>query len=407
MAVLKDLVSILAINCGSSSLKASLFSWNPRAKEFERLLDGSVDGINTTPVMKVNGKEVPIEQKVTYISSALECLLNFLYKNPELEYAINQIAGIGHRVVHGGNFKKSMKITPRVIDEINTASELAPLHNPSCLAGISAAVQFFGEKLPHVAVFDTAFHQTIPPYASTYGLPHKISQEYKIKKYGFHGIAHAFLWEKYLSTYHQPGKKKVITMQLGSGCSIAAINDGQSLDTSMGFTPLEGLLMSTRAGDMDPAIIGFLCAKKNMTPNEVINLCNFDSGLWGVSDHLSKDMRELIESSSTNPQAELAVEIFVYRLTKYIGAYITVLEGLDVLIFSGGIGENSSYIREKVVSKFDWFGIVLDKEKNQEAVRLSPGSIHKLSATNSTVEVFALGCDENFYIAEETLRLIR
>lgn len=249
---------------------------------------------------------------------------------------------IGHRIVHGGDFATPQRITPEVEKKLQALSELAPLHNPASLESLDLARRRFPE-IAQYACFDTSFHRTLPPVAALYPIPLELSKKHRIKRYGFHGISHAYLSRTYYATH--PLKDKVIAMHLGSGCSLAALHEGKSVDTTMGFTPLDGLMMATRSGELDPAIVSYLCKQEHKSPEEILTLLNEDSGLKGISGNGS--MKELLQS--TDPQAQLAVDMFVYHLIKAIGAFYFVLKGADALLFSGGIGENSPILREKVL----------------------------------------------------------
>lgn len=310
-----------------------------------------------------------------------------------------EIAAIGHRYVHGGpDFIKSILINDLVIEKLKKTLDLAPLHNESCLKGIEQCKALFG-NVPQCVVFDTAFHSTLPEEAALYAIPLDLTRKYHIRRYGFHGISHASLWELYKKNR---GEGKIITLHLGNGCSISAIDNGVPKETSMGFTPAEGLIMGTRAGNIDAGVIEFLSRKENKSASEILKILNFESGLLGVSS-LSSDMRKLLESQE--PSAKLAIDMFCHRVLMYIGAYQAVLGGVDALVFSGGIGENSPVIREKIVQAFEQQGIYLDKEKNESAVKAQPGSFKEISKEDSKIRVFVAGTDENRYIARETIRI--
>jgi len=312
-------------------------------------------------------------------------------------FEIHSLQGICHRIVHGGEkYVKATVITPAVEKDLAKLSELAPLHNPPALEGIAAAQALFPQVM-QVGVFDTAFHAHLPPKAAFYPIPWELSQKYRIKRYGFHGIAHAFSWKKYVELSGNP-KSKVITVHLGSGCSLAAIEAAVSVDTTMGFTPLDGVMMATRSGELDPAIVAFLCEKEKKSPDEVIRLLNHQSGLLGIAG--SSSMQDLLKK--TDSQAKLAIEMFLFHIQKKIGAFIAVLEGVDALIFSGGIGENNPELRQKLVKTFGWYGLSISDEKNRSCKGLSPGSIESINDTNS---LYVVGSDENALIAEECRKL--
>lgn len=399
---------ILVINCGSSSLKLSVFQIN-KFQKLDRLLDSHLKGINaeqqSIEIHAQKGKQKKICEGISDLQAALKVSLEALVENG---LSIPTICAVGHRVVHGGlRYFKSTKITPTVVSQLEKISILAPLHNPACVAGIKSAIDYLGNNILQFAFFDTAFHHNLPQYASQYALPFALAEKYQIRRYGFHGISHQFLYESYFLHKKKKPKKnsKIITAHLGSGCSMTAIRGGSSVDTSMGFTPLEGLIMSTRTGDIDPSVLEFLCIHEKKTPKEMIQIFNDDSGLLGISKRTS-DMKVLEELSKKNERAKLAIEMFCYRIVKYIGAYQAGLKGLDAIIFSGGIGENSASIRAKIIASLKWMGIVCDAKKNRQAVNLSPGEVKELSLPDSSIEVFAIGTDENGFIAQEILKLI-
>lgn len=339
------------------------------------------------------------------IETALKTCLDGILQLPCLDFSFKNILAIGHRVVHGGDkYFKPTHITPKVLKNLDELSELAPLHNKSSVEAIKSSLNYFGDQIPQFALFDTAFHHDLPLYASTYALPIALSKKYRIRRFGFHGISYSYLWEIYAKHTPHASKKRVIALHLGSGCSLAAIKGGRSIDTSMGLTPMEGLVMSTRSGDIDPAIIEYLCRQENKSAEEITRLLNYDSGLKGVSG-TSSDMQVLLQQKTQRPQASLSIEIFCYRILKYIGAYIAALEGIDALIFSGGIGENAAEIRKRILKKLSWYGVKLDAKKNRRASSLHSGEILKINQPHSTVEILVIGTDENAYIAQEIAKL--
>lgn len=351
-----DKKGILAINCGSSSIKITLFD-------------------DLKPVKSIQGQPGELKQ-----------LLQDHFAD-----ALPRLKAIGHRFVHGGDqFYRTTILTPEVIHALEKLNELAPLHNPFCLEGIRIA-QKWAPDVWQAAVFDTAFHHDMPKVASSYA----ISEKWGIRRYGFHGIAHQALWNSYQKQVSQTGR--VITLQLGNGCSATAICDGKSLDTSMGFTPAEGLVMGTRAGDIDSALMPYLCQKLKLSPQEVLRIYNNESGLLGISN-VSSHMEELLKSA--DPHAQAAIELFNYRIVKYIGSYIAVLGGLDALIFSGGIGENAVSIRENIIKGLSGLGLKLDSKRNDQAVGLSIGSLQSIHASDSTSTIYVGAVDENHEIAK-------
>jgi acetate kinase len=321
---------------------------------------------------------------------------------------LSQVEAVGHRVVHGGErFSQSVVIDEAVLAEIEALSELAPLHNPASLAGIHGAKTVLGSTVPMVAVFDTAFHHTLPPVARTYVLPHELAARHRIRRYGFHGIAHASLVAGYAAF---PGstleKDRLITLQLGNGCSVTAIAGGKSVETSMGFTPLEGLVMGTRSGDLDPSIVSYLAHRENVDASEVERWLNEQSGLLGVSGR-SNDMRELLHAAAQDERAALAIELFCHRVRKYIGAYLAVLGGAEALVFGGGIGGGSPEIRARICTGMEWCGLLLDTDRNMAAVGLPPGSAARISHDAAALTVHVVAYDEETRIARETVRCLR
>lgn len=380
MAILNSLI----INAGSSSLKVSCFD-----SKLHKLHEAQLSNMLS-------------EQPQLNLDGVKSCLSGSFTVSNGLKYIFEKIEAftpsvIAHRIVHGGpHYFRKTEINDNVINELKDLYRLAPLHNPACVEGIESAKSAF-PALPQFAIFDTAFHHTLTPTAYTYGIPYDLTKKYNIRRYGFHGIAHAYLWKTY-NRITQNSNGSIITLHLGNGCSAAAIKAGRSLDTSMGFTPLEGLLMSSRCGDIDPSIIQYLTHETNQSIDEVTNLLYKKSGLLGVSEE-SSDMKALLESKS--PQAQLAIDIFCYRILKYIGAYQNILQGCDAILFSGGIGENAASIREKIIAGLEWQGVALDKRANEKAKGLSTGAVELISSSTSKLAVYVIGVDENYAIAEE------
>jgi len=353
---------ILVINCGSSSAKYKLYA----VEKDVFLAEGVVEKIGEkqpTHTHKINDKE-PVKKKVAAADhhDAMELILNILIdKELGVIKTLDEITGIGHRVVHGGEeFNRSVIIDEKVIASITKFIKLAPLHNPPALSGIKAISKLMPNK-PQVAVFDTAFHQTMPQNAYTYALPYKLYKKYGVRRYGFHGTSHKYVAAKAARILKKSAEElKVITCHLGNGCSMTAVLNGKSIDTSMGFTPLEGLVMGTRCGDIDPAIVEFLMEKENMTIQQIDDMMNKKSGLLGISE-VSNDMRELqAVVKEGNEQAKLALEVFYYRIKKYIGAYIGIMNGIDAVVLTAGIGENNPWLKERlekdlsaILSKFN------------------------------------------------------
>jgi acetate kinase len=321
--------------------------------------------------------------------------------------SVADIHAVGHRVVHGGeHFKHSVKIDEAVLRAIEECIELAPLHNPTNIKGIQAARDVFGGGLPQVAVFDTAFHQTLPEFAYLYAIPYQLYRRYRIRRYGFHGTSHRYVAYRYRQLKKiERTETNVITIHLGNGCSIAGIRHGDSIDTSMGLTPLEGLVMGTRSGDIDPAIVDFIGVKEGLSSREVETLLNKQSGLLGISG-LTNDMRELLEEEkeSNDRRAHLAIEVFCYRVRKYIGSFLAATGGSDALIFTGGIGENSPEIRQRICNGLEWMGVELDDEKNSTARNGFEGDI---STAGSRFPAFVIPTDEELLIARDTVRCVK
>lgn len=396
-------MKILVVNAGSSSLKYQLIDMDGEKVLAiglcERIgIDGSVLTHKKGDLKKVIEK--PMSTHKEAISVVLEALC-------DKEYGaignLSEIDAIGHRVVHGGeSFNKSVVIDSSVMAAIEDAVELAPLHNPANIMGIKACQELFG-KVPNVAVFDTAFHQTMPEKAYLYAIPYEYYEENKIRRYGFHGTSHGFIAKQAAQMMGKPIEElKIITCHLGNGSSIAAINGGKSVDTSMGFTPLEGVIMGTRSGDIDPAIVGFLCEKKGIDASEVINILNKKSGLKGASQ-LSNDFRDLLEASEKgNKRAAVTIDMMVYRIIKYIGAYAAAMNGVDAIVFAGGIGENAIPARAKVLEGLSFLGVDFDKEAND-----CRGTAVKITKSGSKVCAFVIPTNEELVIARDTMTLTK
>jgi acetate kinase len=320
----------------------------------------------------------------------------------------HEIDAVGHRVVHGGaRFQDPVCLNDGVITEIDQLSELAPLHNPPCLAAIHETRAQLGADLPMVAVFDTAFHATMPKTASTYAIPHDLAIRYGIRRYGFHGIAHGSMANSYAElTGTDLLETKLITLHLGNGCSAAAIKEGRSIDTSMGLTPLEGLVMGTRSGDLDPAVMSYVCRKEQVDAETVERWLNERSGLLGVSG-LSNDVRLLLKAEAEgNTHAALALDLFCHRARKYIGAYLAVLSGADTVIFGGGIGEHAAAVRTRICQGMEWCGLRLDPSRNEATIGLSPGAGARISRDDARLAAYVIAVDEETWIARETLRCL-
>jgi acetate kinase len=318
----------------------------------------------------------------------------------------SDIAAVGHRVVHGGEaLTRSMIITEDVIKQIEDCIDLAPLHNPQNLKGIYAIKKVFGGTVKQAAVFDTAFHHTLPDYAYLYAIPYQFYRRHKIRRYGFHGISHRYVQYRYRILQNLERENvNVISIHLGNGASVCAIRGGRSRDTSMGMTPLEGLVMGTRSGDIDAAVLGHLAHKEGFSIMDVEAVLNKQSGLLGISG-LTNDMRELVAEAVENDdrRAKLAIEMFAYRVKKYIGAYLATMNGASAVIFTGGIGENSDYVRGKILEGLDWMGIQVDAERNKATIRGREG---KISPEGSRLETWVIPTNEELLIARDTLRCL-
>ncbi len=317
--------------------------------------------------------------------------------------SLSDLDAVGHRVVHGGEkFQKSVRIDKAVLAGIEDCIELAPLHNPANLKGIKACQDLLGEGVPQVAVFDTAFHSTLPEEAYLYGLPYHLYLRHRIRRYGFHGTSHRYIGMKYRQMMGlERDQVNILSLHLGNGCSACAIKNGRSIDTSMGFTPLEGLLMGTRAGDVDPSIVQFLHFKEGLSIGEIDTVLNKQSGLLGLSG-LTSDMRELEEEEKVNQdrRARLAIDLFCRRVQKYIGSYLAVMNGADSIVFTGGIGQNSDVVRQRVCADMDFLGLKLDEEKNRTLPRGESGII---STDDSRVKIMVLPTNEELLIARDTV----
>ena len=394
-------MKILVINAGSSSLKYQLYNMVNE----EVLAKGKVERIGMESAILTHEPEGKEEvSKILEHRTAIRKVLDVLVspKHGVLE-SINEIEAVGHRVVHGGeSFSNSVLVTPEVKKEIHRLFDLAPLHNPAHMMGINA-VEANLQNVPQVVVFDTAFHQTMPQKTYLYPIPMVLYKKHKVRRYGFHGTSHDYVSHRAARFLGKPLKDlKMITCHIGNGASATAILDGKSFDTSMGMTPLEGLMMGTRSGDLDPAIVPYTMGKEDLTLNEVNSMLNKHSGLLAISG-LSSDMREIQEGiEQGNSSAKLAFDMYEYRLRKYIGSYAAAMNGLDVLVFTAGVGENSSYLRKAVCEQLTFFGIQLDEELN----KIRSGEDRRISAPGSKVEVLIIPTNEELIIARDTNAIV-
>lgn len=408
---------VLVLNSGSASIKFKILELSEKGERVETdarsIVEGEVKGIGGLASLELStGGGTPClldcfihdhEEAVKWVFENLGDVGAGMGSH-QLTGLLKSVEAVGIRVLHGGGlFPEAVVIDENVLAEIRRLSELTPLHTPGLLAALRFAGSDLRPEVPMVAVFDTAFHQGLPPRARTYAIPQELAARHGIRRFGFHGIAHASVLEQYLAnTGRPPAGLRVISLHLGSGCSATAISDGKSIDTSMGFTPLEGLVMGTRCGDLDPAIVGYLARCEAIDERDVLRRLNERSGLLGLSNR-SSDMRTLLQAADQerDPQAMLAIDVFCYRAKKYIGAYLAALGGADAILFSGGIGENSPEIRKRICEGMDWCGLSLDAARNLVAVSLTGTT--RISADQARIAVFVMPADEETWIARETV----
>ncbi len=398
-------MNILVINCGSSSLKYQLIDSDSEKVLAKGLCDRiGIDG-SAISHQKDGGEKVTTEVDMPDHTAAVKFVIEKL-TDPEVGVvkSLSEIDAVGHRIVHGGEkFAGSVVLTEEVMQAIEECNDLAPLHNPANLIGIRSCEEIM-PGVPMVGVFDTAFHQTMPPKAYLYGLPYGYYEKHKVRRYGFHGTSHDFVSKRAAEILGKNVEDlKIIVCHLGNGASISAVKNGQSVDTSMGLTPLEGLIMGTRSGDLDPAIVTFIAEKEGISTQEVINICNKKSGVLGLSAGFSSDFRDLAQAAEDgNGQAEVALETYAYRVGKYIGAYAAAMNGVDVIAFTAGAGENNAQVRALVGQYIGFLGTNIDPEKNK--VR---GEEVILSDEGSKVVTMIVPTNEELAIARETLRLVK
>jgi acetate kinase len=413
-------MNVLVLNSGSSSLKFQLIAVGQTVRNGtvknqatqandERLCRGIIERIGGEAIITVQSPKGP-KQKLTAslpdIRASLEYLLRWMDESGVTKTrAVADIDAIGHRIVHGGElFEESAIITDRVLEGIEECIDLAPLHNPNNIKGILASKQVFGPNVPQVAVFDTSFHHSIPEHAFLYAVPYHLYRRHHIRRFGFHGTSHRFVSERYRAMRGLTQEQtNVITLHLGNGCSAAAIRGGHSVDTSMGMTPLEGLVMGTRSGDIDPAIVNIIATKEGLSLNDVETLLNTQSGLLGISG-LTNDMRVLQQElkDQDDRRVRLAIQMFCYRARKYIGAFLACMGGADAIVFTGGIGENSPEIRAEICTGLEWAGLRLDYNKNNQMA----GQEGQISTDDSRLHAFVIPTDEELLIARDTVRCI-
>ena len=396
-------MNVLVINCGSSSLKFQLIN----SESEEVLANGlceriGIDGSLT--YQPAGGEKVKSDKAMPTHTEAIQFVIDAL-TDPEtgVVKSLDEIGAVGHRVVHGGEkFASSVVITDEVKKAIEECNDLAPLHNPANLIGINACQELM-PGTPMVAVFDTAFHQTMPEKAYMYGLPYEYYDKYKVRRYGFHGTSHSFVSKRAAELVGKPyDQVKTIVCHLGNGASICAVENGKSVDTSMGLTPLEGLVMGTRSGDIDPAILEFIAKKEDLDIAGLMTMLNKKSGVYGLSNNLSSDFRDLDAAASEgNKPAKIALEVFAYRVAKYVGSYVAAMNGVDVIAFTAGIGENSGSMRADVIKYLGYLGITLDEEANGKR-----GEEIAISTPDSKVKVLVIPTNEELAIARETVALV-
>ena len=407
-------MNILVLNVGSSSLKFQLID-----TEEERFSDNSDRRLARGQIERIGGEAVyafrtgdgaqatgtaPLRDH----RAAVEFLLRWMVKEDSgvPVGSLAEIGAAGHRVVHGGErFIRSLAIDGDVLRGIEETIDLAPLHNPANLKGIQAVRAVLGPAIPQVAVFDTAFHHTLPERAYLYAIPYSLYRRHRVRRYGFHGTSHRFVAYRYRQlTGRSREDTRIVTLHLGNGCSACAISGGVSVDTSMGFTPLEGLVMGTRSGDVDPAVLDYIAVKEGLSPQEVEALLNKQSGMLGISG-LTNDMRELLAEAEEHDdrRARLAIEIFCYRARKYVGAYLAAMGGADAIVFTGGIGENSPRIRAQICQGLEWAGIRVDDAANRATERGREG---RISPASAGAEVWVIPTDEELLIARDAYRVV-
>lgn len=393
-------MKVLVVNAGSSSLKYQLLDMTNESV----IAKGNCEkiGLPTSFVsIKINGKEKVLNVKLDNHEQAMENVIKLLLENAIS--SLSEIDAVGHRVLHGGEiYTHSVLVDDEVLEKLESLKPLGPLHMPANISGIRAC-QASMPGVPNVAVFDTAFHSTMPEKAYMYGIKYEDYKDYGIRKYGFHGTSHKFMLQEVSRVMgKKPEDLRIISCHIGNGSSITAIAGGKSIDTTMGFTPLEGLMMGTRSGDIDPSVVEYLCDKKGMSVKEAINYLNKKSGIVGVSG-VSSDMRELNDAiKGGNKRAKLALEMVCYRISKYVGAMLAVMNGADAIVFTAGVGENQEDLREAVLDQLSFAGVTFDREKNNHLPR---GTVEELSLPTSKIKVYRIPTNEELLIARDTLEI--
>jgi acetate kinase len=407
---------VLVLNSGSSSLKFQVVETDLEAIEKnadKTLAQGVLERIGSEALISMRAEGQPPSRTTAPLRdhrAALDHVLRWIV-SPESNVpsvsSMGDVAAVGHRVVHGGEkFSRSIAIDDTVVEQIEDCIDLAPLHNPANLKGIYAAREILGQGVPQVAVFDTSFHSTMPEVSYLYAIPYPLYVRHKVRRYGFHGTSHRYVAYRYrIITGKSHDDTNIITVHLGNGCSACAIQKGESINTSMGLTPLEGLVMGTRGGDIDPSILEFLHHKEGLSLGELDTMLNKQSGLLGVSG-LTNDMRDLLQEERLHQdrRARLAIEIFCLRVKQYIGSYLAQMNGADAIVFTGGIGENSAEIRARICADLDVFGIAIDEKKNEATVDRKEGDI---SAETARMRVWVIPTNEELLIARDTVRCVK
>lgn len=396
-------MKIFVVNAGSSSLKYQLIDMDNE----KVLAKGLCERIGVTGAIThkaADGRVYKAETPMPTHSEAFEAVVYAMTKSEaKVIDSLDEVRAIGHRIVHGGEeFNKSALITDQMIEKVRECSVMAPLHNPANILGIEACKKTFGDKIPQVGVFDTSFHQTMPAKAYMYALPYEYYQNYRVRKYGFHGTSHSFVSDR-AAVLEGKDKKdlKIITCHLGNGCSISAIKDGKCIDTSMGFTPLDGFMMGTRSGTLDPSALTYIAEKENLSFSDIDAICNKKSGVLGISG-VSNDNRDVAAAAEAgNERAKLAIDMQRYQILKFIGSYIAAMNGVDTIVFTGGIGENDEELREYICENLSYMGVKIDKTSN--AVH---GEEIKISTPDSKVNVYIIPTNEELKIARDTKAIV-
>lgn len=398
-------MNILVINCGSSSLKFQLINSETEEVIAKGLCERiAIEGSRMVYTPKGGEKQITVAPMSDHTAAIQMVLAALTDEKTGVVKNLGEIGAVGHRIVHGGErFASSTVITEEVLKAIEECNDLAPLHNPANLIGIRACQQLMKDT-PMVAVFDTAFHQTMPEEAYLYGLPYRYYEDYKIRRYGFHGTSHSYVSKKAAELLGQDYESlKLIVCHLGNGASVSAVKNGKCVDTSMGLTPLEGLIMGTRSGDLDPAIVEFICNKENKDVHEVLNILNKESGIYGLSEDYSSDFRDLEEGYVEDKENCIrAVDAFCYRVAKYVGAYAAAMNGVDAICFTAGVGENSGFVRSLICKYFGYLGVALNEEENEKR-----GEALIVSTKDSRTKVLVIPTNEELAIARETAALVR